>query len=38
MEGEMERESLIIEAYNAPITAHRRVRDDLENFLPKPCT
>ncbi|KAJ1383930.1 Caleosin-related [Sesbania bispinosa] len=36
MAVEMERESLITEAYNAPVTAHRRVRNDLETSLPKP--
>ncbi|KAI9078815.1 hypothetical protein K1719_039273 [Acacia pycnantha] len=36
MEGEKERESLITEAYNAPVTSQRRVRDDLETSLPKP--
>jgi len=33
----MERESLMTEAQNAPVTAQRRVRNDLENSLPKPC-
>jgi len=37
MAAEMERESLITEAPNAPVTAQRRVRNDLENSLPKPC-
>jgi len=37
MAVEMERESLITEAPNAPVTAQRRVRSDLENSLPKPC-
>lgn len=36
MAAEMERESLITEAPNAPVTAQRRVRNDLENSLPKP--
>ncbi|KAG4908297.1 hypothetical protein JHK84_056826 [Glycine max] len=36
MAVEMERESLITEAPNAPVTAQRRVRSDLENSLPKP--
>ncbi|CAL0299845.1 unnamed protein product [Lupinus luteus] len=36
MAAEIERESLITEAHNAPVTAQRRVRDDLENTLPKP--
>ncbi|XP_022641044.1 peroxygenase isoform X1 [Vigna radiata var. radiata] len=34
----MERDSLMTEAQNAPVTTQRRVRNDLENSLPKPCT
>lgn len=37
MAVEMERESLITEAHNAPVTSQRRVRNDLETSLPKPC-
>ncbi|XP_068476434.1 peroxygenase-like isoform X1 [Phaseolus vulgaris] len=33
-----EKESLMTEAQNAPVTTQRRVRNDLENSLPKPCT
>ncbi|KAK7278510.1 hypothetical protein RJT34_23540 [Clitoria ternatea] len=33
---EMERDSLITEALNAPVTTQRRVRNDLEKSLPKP--
>ncbi|KAK7343994.1 hypothetical protein VNO77_13174 [Canavalia gladiata] len=36
MSVEMEREALVTEAQNAPVTTQRRVRNDLENFLPKP--
>ncbi|WVY97909.1 hypothetical protein V8G54_030060 [Vigna mungo] len=32
----MERDSLMTEAQNAPVTTQRRVRNDLENSLPKP--
>ncbi len=35
--GFMERETLATEARYAPVTAERRVRDDLEVSLPKPC-
>ncbi|KAL2325065.1 hypothetical protein Fmac_024123 [Flemingia macrophylla] len=34
--NEIERESLITEAHNAPVTVQRRVRNDLENSIPKP--
>lgn len=37
MAAEIEMESMMTEAYNAPVTAQRRVRNDLENTLPKPC-
>lgn len=37
MAVEMERDSMITEAHNAPVTAQRRVRTDLETSLPKPC-
>ncbi|KAI4318156.1 hypothetical protein L6164_025959 [Bauhinia variegata] len=36
MASEIERESLIIEADYAPVTGERRVRDDLEDYMPKP--
>ncbi|XP_054821778.1 peroxygenase-like [Prosopis cineraria] len=32
----MEKESMTSEALNAPVTAQRRVRDDLEDYIPKP--
>ncbi|XP_027364618.1 peroxygenase-like [Abrus precatorius] len=36
MTVEKEREALITEAHNPPVTAQRRVRNDLEKFIPKP--
>nr|XP_027189259.1 peroxygenase isoform X2 [Cicer arietinum] len=36
MAVEIERESLITEAHNAPVTSQRRVRSDLETTIPKP--
>ncbi|XP_058745705.1 peroxygenase-like [Vicia villosa] len=36
MAVEIERESMITEAPNAPVTTERRVRTDLETTLPKP--
>jgi hypothetical protein len=35
--GFMERETLATEARYTPVTAERRVRDDLEVSFPKPC-
>ncbi|XP_061356804.1 peroxygenase-like [Gastrolobium bilobum] len=36
MAAELEMESLITEAHNAPVTSQRRVRNDLETVLQKP--
>ena len=33
----MENEALATEARVAPVTSQRKVRNDLENSLPKPC-
>lgn len=37
MAVEIERDSMITEALNAPVSTQRKVRTDLETTLPKPC-
>lgn len=37
-DGESERDAMETVAPYAPVTYHRRVRGDLDDTLPKPCT
>lgn len=37
VESETEKEAMATEAKRAPVTAARRVRNDLEDSIPKPC-